>query len=129
MLGQLRHLLRVAFLKPSLHLNVNRIVQYRRITEGRQTAFGCATNVRQTAKCYPSTVSTSKGIHIQYVYVGSIRCHGKCRTVYEPTIHSASALNRMRRSRLFAFGCKPGLTSPPCLLITLGLDNPESDKQ
>ncbi len=52
-------------------------VRCRRVTEARQTAFGCATNIWQTDKCYPSTVGTSKGIHMQYVYVGSICCLGK----------------------------------------------------
>ncbi len=60
-----------------------------RCVETKQTAFGCATNVRRTAECYSSTVSTSKGIRIQCVYVGSIRCLGECRTVYECTIHCA----------------------------------------
>ncbi len=62
------------------------IVQGKRVTEARQTAFGCATNVRQTVECYPSTISTSKEIRIQYIYVGLIRCLGECRTVYEYTV-------------------------------------------
>ncbi len=74
----------------------NANVRYRRVTEVRQTEFG-----------YPSTVGTSKGIRIQYVYVESIRCIGKFRTVYECTIHSASALTRIRIP--FACRCKPGL--------------------
>ncbi len=53
------------------------------MTEVRQTAFSYAMNVRQTAERYPSTVGTLKGIHIQYVYVGSIWCIGECRTVYQ----------------------------------------------
>ncbi len=60
-------------------------VRCRRISEARQTAFGCVTNVRRTAECYPSTVGTSKGIRIQYVYVGSIRCLGERRTIYKST--------------------------------------------
>ncbi len=55
------------------------------IPEARQTAFGFVTNVRRTAKCYPSTVGTSKGIRVQYVYVGSIRCLGECWTIYKFT--------------------------------------------
>ncbi len=65
---------------------------------GRQTVFGCATNVRRTAVYYPSTVGTSKGICIQYVYVWLIRCLGKCQTVYECTIQSASPLVCMHHS-------------------------------
>ncbi len=84
----------------------------RHVTEVRQTAFGCATNVQQTAEwCYSSTVGTSKGIRIQYVYVGSIRYLGQCQTVYECIIHSASALFRIVNCvRIpFACRCKPGL--------------------
>ncbi len=60
-------------------------VRCRRIPEARQTAFGCAMNVRQTAECYPSTVGTSKKIRVQYVYVGLIRCLGECPTIYKFT--------------------------------------------
>ncbi len=60
-------------------------VRCRRIPEARQTAFGCVTNVRRTAKYYPPTAGTSKGICVQYVYVGSIRCLGECRTIYKFT--------------------------------------------
>ncbi len=59
----------------------NANVRCRRIPEARQTAFGCVTNVRQTAECYPSTVGTSKGIRVQYVYVGSICCLDERRTI------------------------------------------------
>ncbi len=45
--------------------------------------------VWRTVECYLSTAGTSKRIRIQYIYVGFIRCLGKCRTVYECTIHSA----------------------------------------
>ncbi len=55
------------------------------VTEARQTAFGCATNVRQTAECYSSTVGTSKGIRIQYLYVGLICCLVECQTIYRFT--------------------------------------------
>ncbi len=48
-------------------------VRCKRVTEVRQTAFGCAMNVWRTAKCHMSTVGTSKGIRMQYVYVWSIR--------------------------------------------------------
>ncbi len=87
-------------LKPGLHRNANRtrIVKSRHVTETRQTAFGSVTNVRRTAECDLSTVGTSKGIRIQYVYVGSICCLGECRTVYQCAIHSALALARMSRS-------------------------------
>ncbi len=105
--------------KPGLHLNMNAaceneaIVQCRCVTEARQTAFGCATNVPQTAKCYPLTVGTSKGICIQYIYVGSICCLGKCRIVYTCTIHSA--LTRQHASFAFSFcsrsGVNPALAS------------------
>ncbi len=48
--------------KLRLHQNVacenDANVRCRRVTEARQTAFGCVTNVRQTAECYPSTVGT-----------------------------------------------------------------------
>ncbi len=71
-------------------------------------ARSCATNIRQTAECYLSTVGTSKVILIQYVYVGSIRCLCECRTVYKCTIRSALPRFRMRHS-LFAFRCKPDL--------------------
>ncbi len=54
------------------------IVECRCVTESKQTAFDCATNIRQTAEQYPSTVCTSKGICIQYIYVGFIRCLGEC---------------------------------------------------
>ncbi len=90
-------------LKVGLHLNVNvackneAIVWYRRVTEVRQTAFGCVTNVWQTVEHYPSTVGTSKGICIQYIYVKSILCLGECRTVCRCTIHSASHRFRMCR--------------------------------
>ncbi len=57
-------------------------VRCRRIPEVRQIAFGCVTNVRQTAECCPSTVGTSKGICLQYIYVESIRCFGECQTIY-----------------------------------------------
>ncbi len=103
----------VKSLKPDLHRNVNATfknyanVRCRRVIKARQTAFSCATNIRQTAKCYLSTVGTSKGIHIQYIYVGSSRCLGKCWTVYECTVHSASALVRIRVP--FACRYKPGL--------------------
>ncbi len=60
-------------------------VRCRRISEARRTAFGCVTNIRQTAKCYLSTIGTSKGIRVQYIYVGSISCLGKCRTIYKFT--------------------------------------------
>ncbi len=54
------------FLKLGLHLNVNAnmaceneaIIQCRHVTEVRQTVFGCATNVRRTAKRYLSGVGT-----------------------------------------------------------------------
>ncbi len=78
-------------LKLRLHRNANAAcendanVQCRRVTEARQTAFGCVTNVRRTAECYPSTVGTSNGIRVQYVHVGSIRCLGECRTIYKFT--------------------------------------------
>ncbi len=42
-------------------------VRCRRIPEARQTAFGCAINVRRTAECYPLNVGTSKEIRIRYV--------------------------------------------------------------
>ncbi len=93
--------------KPGLHLNANvvceneAIVQCRCVTEARQTAFSYVTNVRQTAKCYPSTVGTSKRIRIQYIYVGPICCLGKCRIVYECTILFASPLVRMRHSHSY----------------------------
>ncbi len=74
------------------------IVYCRPVSEARQTAFGCATNIWQTAKHYPLTISTSKGIRIQYVYVGSIRCLGECQIVYKCTIHSASSRFHMRHS-------------------------------
>ncbi len=89
--------------KADLHRNANAAFQNdanfqcRRVTEVRQTAFGCATNIRQIAECYPPTVGTAKGICIQCVYVGSIHCLRECQTVYECTIHSASALVHMRR--------------------------------
>ncbi len=60
-------------------------IRCRRIPEAKQTAFSCVTNVRRTAECYPSTVGTSKGIRVQYVYVGSIRCLGERRTIYRFT--------------------------------------------
>ncbi len=60
-------------------------VRCRRIPQERQTAFSCVTNIRQTAKYYPSTVGTSKGIRVQYVYVGPICCLGECRTIYKFT--------------------------------------------
>ncbi len=60
-------------------------VRCRRVPEARQTAFGYVTNVRRTAECYPSTVGTLKGIRVQYVYVGSIRCLGERRTIYKFT--------------------------------------------
>ncbi len=81
----------VRTLKPGLHQNTivafenDANIRCKRVTEARQTAFGCATNVRRTAECYPLTVSTSKGIRVQYVYVGSIRCFGECRTIYKFT--------------------------------------------
>ncbi len=42
-------------------------VRCRHIPEVRQTAFGCAMNVRQTAECYLPNVGTSKEIRIRYV--------------------------------------------------------------
>ncbi len=51
-----------------------------------------------TAECYLLTVDTSKGIRIQYVYVGSIRCLNKCQTVYNGTKHSVWPRLRMCRS-------------------------------
>ncbi len=60
-------------------------VRCRHVTKARQTAFGCVTNVWRTVECYPSTVGTSKGIRVQYVYVGSIRCLGECRTIFKFT--------------------------------------------
>ncbi len=39
-------------------------VRCRRIPEAKQTAFGCAMNVRRTAECYPPNVGTSKAIRI-----------------------------------------------------------------
>ncbi len=93
-------------IKPGKHLNANAtckneaIVQCRRVTAARQTALNYATNVRRTAECYLLTVGTSKGICIQYIYVWSIRCLFKYRTVCECTIHSASLLVRIHRSRL-----------------------------
>ncbi len=74
------------------------IVQCRSVTVAKQTVFGFATNVRQMAECYPSTFVTSNWIHMQYIYVWSIRCLSEFRTVYECTIHSASPLIRMCRS-------------------------------
>ncbi len=52
------------------------IVDYRHVSEVRQTAFGYAMNVWRTAECYPSIVGTLKGNRIQYVHVGFIRCQG-----------------------------------------------------
>ncbi len=46
-----------------------------------------ATSIRLCDKCYPSTVGTSKGIHIQYVYVGCIRCLSECQTVYKCEVY------------------------------------------
>ncbi len=91
-------------IKPGLHRDANATfendvnVRFRCVTKVRQTAFECAINIGQTAECYPSTVGTSKGICIQYVYVGSIRCLGECWTVYKCIIHSASALVYMYHS-------------------------------
>ncbi len=74
--GHAMHLLagpRIFHQKLGLHQNaacendVN--VWCRRVTEARQTAFGCATNVWQIAELYPSTVGTSKRIRIQYTYM------------------------------------------------------------
>ncbi len=42
-------------------------------------------NIWRTAECYPSTVDTSKGIRVQYVYVGSICCLDECQTIYKFT--------------------------------------------
>ncbi len=72
------------------------IFQCRHVTEARQTACDCVTNV--LTECYLSTVDTSKRICIQYVHVGSIRCLSECRTVYECTICSASPLIHMHCS-------------------------------
>ncbi len=58
------------------------------------------TNVQRTAKCYPSIVSASKGIRIQYIYLGSIGCHGECWTVYKCTILPASPHFYTRHSHL-----------------------------
>ncbi len=94
-------------IKPGLHLNANKM-QMRmrhvktkwRITKMRQTAFTfvCAANIWRTPEQYPPTVDTSMGIHIQYIYVGSIWCLGECRTVHKCTIHSASTRFCMRQS-------------------------------
>ncbi len=64
-------------LKPHLHRNANRTQTQHAKTmrtfdvdvfpEARQTAFGCAMNVQQTAECYPPNVGTSKEIRIQHV--------------------------------------------------------------
>ncbi len=70
----------------------------RRVTKARQTAFGCATNVWQTAERYPLTVGTSKGIHIQYIYVGNAEQYMFC------------IVSLSHASFAFAFRCKPGLT-------------------
>ncbi len=74
------------------------IFKCRCVTEASQTAFGCAPNIRRTAKLYPPTVGTSKGIHIQHIYVRSIRCLGECGTVYKCTICSASPRFHKHRS-------------------------------
>ncbi len=85
------------------------IVWCRCVTEARQAVFGCATNVWQTAKHYLSTVGTSKGICIQYVYNGYIRCHGKCRTVYKYVQMYHTFCLTLLQHASFAFRCKPGL--------------------
>ncbi len=57
-------------------------------------------------ECYPSTVGTSKGIHIQYMYIRCIWCFGKCQIVYKPMFCLASLPHA---SFAFVFKCKPGL--------------------
>ncbi len=73
----------------------------------RQTAFGCVTNIRRTSKCYLSTVGTSKGICVQYIFVGSIRCLGECRTIYKFTHINVRIVFTSHAA--FAFRCKPTL--------------------
>ncbi len=97
--------------KPGLHLNENTAHKNKVIvlpSKPRQIAFGYTTNVRRTAKHYLSTVGTSKGSRIQYVYVWSIRCIGECRTVYRMyrMFYLASLLHALFA---FAFRCKPSL--------------------
>ncbi len=89
------------------HAKTKRLFNVDVLPKRRQTTFGCATNVRWTAECYPSTVGTSKGIHIQYVYVRS----------FDPLVNSEQCTNvpyilpRLlpHVSFVFAFRCKPGL--------------------
>ncbi len=75
-------------------------------THSRRTALGCATKVRRTAECYPST---SKRIRLQYVYVGSILCLGKCLA--------------SRPHTSFAFGRKPDLELLATNLETWNLES------
>ncbi len=89
------------------------------VTEVRQIAFGSATNIQQTAKCYPSTVGTSK----KKCAYDKFRCRCKwfqglfsasanaeqCTNVPHQTFHIVRIVFICCIRILFMFRCKPSL--------------------
>ncbi len=80
-------------------------IRCRHIPEARQTAFGCVTNVWRTAKCYPSTVSTSKGIRIQYVYEGRFAASANAEQSTDLPAWTYASFSHAA----FVYRCKPAL--------------------
>ncbi len=100
LVGTLKRMRLKFVLKPGLHRNAKKMR-----TQHSKTMRTCYRSEANSIQLCDKHLADSrmlsvncryiKGNCVQYVYVGSIRCLGKFRTVYKCTIHSASALVHM----------------------------------